>query len=277
MLNLVIAHPLYCCVICAKPLPARLGYDHNANGQRIERRGYMGCLWMVQTPAPTLAMATLGGMEIIKALTRLKGLENDPVFMLLHGWGSNEYDLPDLLNYCGAGSADYASLQAPIAYGMGYTWFGSWAHEGVPEGKSLDEQALAAAQAIDAWVGANIPATRPIVMMGFSQGGLLATHMLRFNPNRYAAAVSCSGWLAPGTVDGDAQLASLQPPVFYGHGAIDDIFPKADVAAMGTFWREHGTLTEEVYPGMAHSINMPEMRDIQRFLEKNGFIRPQIW
>ena len=167
MLNLVIAHPLYCCVICAKPLPARLGYDHNANGQRIERRGYMGCLWMVQTPVPTLAMATLGGMEITKALTRLKGLENDPVFMLLHGWGSNEYDLPDLLNYCGAGSADYASLQAPIAYGMGYTWFGSWAHEGVPEGKSLDEQALAAAQAIDAWVGANIPATRPIVMMAF--------------------------------------------------------------------------------------------------------------
>ena len=54
-------------------------------------------------------MATLGGMEITKALTRLKGLENDPVFMLLHGWGSNEYDLPDLLNYCGAGSADYAS------------------------------------------------------------------------------------------------------------------------------------------------------------------------
>ena len=160
----------------------------------------MGCLWMVQTPVPTLAMATLGGMEITKALTRLKGLENDPVFMLLHGWGSNEYDLPDLLNYCGAGSADYASLQAPIAYGMGYTWFGSWAHEGVPEGKSLDEQALAAAQAIDAWVGANIPATRPIVMMGFSQGGLLATHILRFNPNRYAAAVSCSGWLAPGTL-----------------------------------------------------------------------------
>ena len=46
---------------------------------------------------------------------------------------------------------------------------------------------------------------------------------------------------------------------------------------MGEFWREHGTLTEQVYPGMAHSINMPEMRDIQRFLEANGFIRPQIW
>lgn len=81
-------------------------------------------------------------MKITKALTRLTGPETAPVFVLLHGWGSNEYDLPDLLNYCGAGSADYASLQAPIAYGMGYTWFGAWAHEGVPEGESLDKRRL---------------------------------------------------------------------------------------------------------------------------------------
>lgn len=109
-------------------------------------------------------------MKITKALTRLTGPETAPVFVLLHGWGSNEYDLPDLLNYCGAGSADYASLQAPIAYGMGYTWFGAWAHEGVPEGESLDKQATEAAQAIDTWVAEHIPATRPVVAMGFSQG-----------------------------------------------------------------------------------------------------------
>ena len=130
-------------------------------------------------------------MKITKALTRLTGPETAPVFVLLHGWGSNEYDLPDLLNYCGAGSADYASLQAPIAYGMGYTWFGAWAHEGVPEGESLDKQATEAAQAIDAWVAEHIPATRPVVAMGFSQGGLLAAHLLRCNPQ----AVCGSGLL----------------------------------------------------------------------------------
>ncbi|QSY57874.1 alpha/beta fold hydrolase [Bifidobacterium imperatoris] len=216
-------------------------------------------------------------MKITKALTRLKGPDSAPVFLLLHGWGSNEYDLPDLLNYCGAGSADYASLQAPIAYGMGYTWFGDWAHEGVPEGTSLEHQALEAAQAIDTWVSENIPASRPVVTLGFSQGGLLACHMLRFNPERYAAAVSCSGWLAPGAMPGDEELKTLQRPVFYGHGAIDDIFPVADVQAMSDFWAAHSKLTEQIYPGMAHSINMPEMRDIQRFLESNNFVRPQIW
>lgn len=109
-----------------------------------------------------------GGMDITKALTRLNGSGNDPVFVLLHGWGSNELDLPDLLQYCGASSADFASLRAPIAYGMGYTWFGEWAHEGVPEGRSLDKQAYEAAEAIDRWVAANINGARPIITMGFS-------------------------------------------------------------------------------------------------------------
>ncbi len=215
-------------------------------------------------------------MKITKALTRLTGPETAPVFVLLHGWGSNEYDLPDLLNYCGAGSADYASLQAPIAYGMGYTWFGSWAHEGVPEGESLDKQALRPPRpSTHGW--RRISRHRPVVTMGFSQGGLLAAHLLRCNPQAICRSRLLLWMVGSGSVSGDAELASLKPPVFYGHGAVDDIFPKADVTAMGEFWREHGTLTEQVYPGMAHSINMPEMRDIQRFLETNGFIRPQIW
>ena len=219
---------------------------------------------------------TLGVMDITKALTRLNGSGNDPVFVLLHGWGSNELDLPDLLQYCGAASADFVSLRAPIPYGMGYTWFGKWAHEGVPEGRSLTDQAYEAASAIDRWVGANVSGSRPIIAMGFSQGGLLATHMLRFNPKRYAAAISFSGWLAPGTLPGDKLLIPSQPPVFYGHGSADTIFPTQDVLAMSSFWRRHGTLSEHIYNGMTHSINMDELRDVQRFLESNNLIRPRM-
>ena len=66
----------------------------------------------------------------------------------------------------------------------------------------------------------------PIVVMGFSQGGLLAGEMLRVNPKRYAAAVSFSGFLAHGELPGDDELARLKPPMFYGHGSADDIFPQ---------------------------------------------------
>ncbi|NMN00149.1 phospholipase [Bifidobacterium sp. DSM 109958] len=216
-------------------------------------------------------------LEVTTAITQLRGPASRPVFVLLHGWGSNEHDLPDLLRYCAPG-ADFASLRAPIAYGMGYTWFGSWAHEGVPEGASLDEQARDAGEAVNRWVAANIPADRAVIPMGFSQGGLLAAHLLRLDPGRYRAAVSFSGWLAPGAVDpGDATLAASRPPVFYGHGGADTIFPPEEVAAMGAFWREHGTLTEKVYPGMEHSICMDEMRDVAAFLQSIGAAAPQFW
>ncbi|RSX51568.1 alpha/beta hydrolase [Bifidobacterium callimiconis] len=212
-------------------------------------------------------------MDIPKALTRIRGNVNTPVFVLLHGWGSNEYDLPDLLRFC-APDADYASLRAPIEYGMGYTWFGTWDHEGVPSGASLDEQALAAAEAVDRWVAANVDESRRVVVMGFSQGGLLAGHMLRVNPERYMAAVCFSGWLAPGAVPGDERLKALTPPVFYGHGGADTIFTPDELAAMSGFWKTHGTLTEKIYPGMEHSINMPEMRDVSMFLQSIGAARP---
>ena len=78
-------------------------------------------------------------MRIEHAVASLPANGSGPVFLLLHGWGSNEHDLPGLLDYCAPG-ADYASLRAPISYGPGYTWFGSWDYEGVPTGESLDRQ-----------------------------------------------------------------------------------------------------------------------------------------
>ena len=123
----------------------------------------------------------------------------------------------------------------------------------------------------------SIAPERPIVVMGFSQGGLLAGEMLRVNPKRYAAAVSFSGFLAHGELPGDDELARLKPPMFYGHGSADDIFPKSELDAMSAFYASHTTLTEKIYPGMTHSINMPELRDVAAFLERNGFVRPRIW
>ena len=136
-------------------------------------------------------------MDITHAITNITADSHEPVFLLLHGWGSNEHDLPSLLAYC-APNVEYASLRAPISYGMGYTWFGTWDYDGVPTGKSLDDQALLAGEAIDRWVSDSIAADRPVVVRGFSQGGLLAGQMLRINPKRYAEAVSFAGFLAHG-------------------------------------------------------------------------------
>lgn len=96
-----------------------------------------------------------------------------PLFLCLHGWGSNEADLADMMRYV-APYNDFASLRAPLVLqeaGSGEFGFGqgaySWFHDCVPSGEDLDRDAYAAAQAIDNWVAHNVPEDRAVVPIGF--------------------------------------------------------------------------------------------------------------
>lgn len=172
-----------------------------------------------------------------------------PLFLCLHGWGSNEADLADMMRYV-APYNDFASLRAPLVLqeaGSGEFGFGqgaySWFHDCVPSGKDLDRDAYAAAQAIDDWVTRNVPEDRAVVPIGFSQGGLLAIHLLRVHPERYAASISLSGFLAPGIVAGsapaDSHVAELNIPVFYGYGKNDTVIPMPELFATAAWLDEH--------------------------------------
>ena len=199
-----------------------------------------------------------------------------PMFLLLHGWGSNEDDLAGMMRYV-APYNDYASLRAPLVLqeaGAGEFGFGvgaySWFHDAVPTGEDLDYDAYAAATAIDAWVAANVPADRAVVPLGFSQGALLAIHLLRVHPERYRAAVSLSGFLAPGTVPGtapaDGRLAALDIPVWYSYGEADGVIPKYELYATAAWLEEHTFLTSKSYRGLDHSVSMGEFSDLRGWL-----------
>ena len=103
-----------------------------------------------------------------------------PLFLCLHGWGSNETDLADMMRYV-APYNDFASLRAPLTLqpaGRFAPGAYSWLHDCVDTGEDLDRDAFAAAKAIDDWVSANIPDDRAVVPIGFSQGGLLAVFLV---------------------------------------------------------------------------------------------------
>lgn len=199
-----------------------------------------------------------------------------PMFLCLHGWGSNEEDLADLMRYV-APYNDYASLRAPLVLqgsGAGEFGFGagaySWLHDAVPAGDDLDRDAYAAAVAIDRWVAANVPAERDVVPLGFSQGGLLAVHLLRVHPERYRAAVSLSGFLAPGRVEGtapaDGRIAELEIPVFYGYGDRDGVVPRSELQATEAWLEEHTWLSSRRYRGLDHAVNLDEFADLRQWL-----------
>ncbi|WP_314687319.1 alpha/beta hydrolase-fold protein [uncultured Bifidobacterium sp.] len=196
-----------------------------------------------------------------------------PMFLCLHGWGSNEHDMADLMRYI-APYNDFASLRAPLALeedprGGAYSWF----HDCVPAGEDLDRDAFAAASAIDAWVTDNVPSDRDVVPLGFSQGGLLAVHLLRVHPERYRASVSLSGFLAPGRIEGsapaDSRLAERETPVFFGYGLSDTVIPKYELFAMSAWLDEHAWLTARSYHGLDHAVSLEEFSDVRQWLLDN--------
>ncbi|MFD0704495.1 alpha/beta hydrolase [Alloscardovia venturai] len=221
--------------------------------------------------------------------SRGRGMNNPrrPLFVLLHGWGSNENDIAEFFGSYVSPLSDYVALRAPLTLldpdDMGvfmdddasslaaktdgaYSWF----HEAVPSGENLDRDIYAAACAVDEWVDDFIPDEREIIPFGFSQGGALAVHLLRINPDRYKAVACLSGFCAPGLVegthDGDESLQLKSPHAFYGFGMRDDVVARHESSALAAFLEENTFLKLCEYKKLDHAVNLDECNDVRQWL-----------
>ena len=186
----------------------------------------------------------------------------DPaVLLLLHGYGSNEHDLTGLIPALGL-DLPWASLRAPLDLGNGgAAWFA------ITTPGDPDTQPVAAAtETIWAWVDAHLaPGTR-VIPIGFSQGGLMASQLLRTRPERVLAPVVLGGFVLGAAQPGDDTLAATRPPVFWGRGAEDRVIAAPAIDRTTAFLPQHSTLVERVYPGLAHGIDAAELGDVREFL-----------
>lgn len=200
---------------------------------------------------------------------------NRPFFLGLHGWGSDEVDFVELLQMI-APYNDYASLRAPIPLSdiypnmtAGQTGF-SWLPQMMPQGDDLDRAAFAGAQAINEWVEANVAPERDIVPLGFSQGGLMVTQLLRTNPERYRAAIVLSGFHAPGNIaetrPAESRVANLDIPVFFGFGEADEVIPRYELYGTSAWLEENTYLKQKSYAGLGHGVFYQEIDDIRLWL-----------
>lgn len=200
---------------------------------------------------------------------------NKPLFLGLHGWGSDERDFTELLRMI-APYNDFASLRAPIPLSdlfptmtAGQTGF-AWLTEMLPTGEKLDREAFAAAQAVIDWIRENIPPERDVVPIGFSQGGLMVTQLLRIIPQRFRAAIVLSGFHAPGllpeTAPAEAGLAELEIPVFFGFGGADAVVPRYELYAASAWLEENTYLKQKTYAGLGHGVFYQEIDDIRLWL-----------
>jgi phospholipase/carboxylesterase len=182
------------------------------------------------------------------------------VAVFLHGYGSDERDLPSLAEFLPAGMP-WVSLRAPLRHpSSGYSWYE------LETEFSPDAQILTATDVIWAWVDSQLPEGTLIVPVGFSQGGLMASQLLRSRPAGVAATVVLSGYVARAAQAADAEVAQARPHLFYGRGDADPVIPQ-QFAADAAIWFEANTEVESrVYAGMGHSVSGVECQDLAAFL-----------
>ncbi|MGC5221276.1 alpha/beta hydrolase [Micromonospora sp. DT81.3] len=188
-----------------------------------------------------------------------------PLLVLLHGYGADERDLFGLVPYLPPEFV-VAAVRAPLAPpwpAPGYSWY---AIEGIGNGDPATVT-LAARQLIG-WLGEAGRDAASIGLLGFSQGASVALQALRLEPARFGFVVNLSGYAAPGELPGDAELAELRPPVFWGRGTHDDVIPEFLIAHTTDWLPGHSTLSGRVYPGLTHSVSDQELADVRVFLDK---------
>jgi len=203
--------------------------------------------------------------------------------VLLHGYGSDARDILNIAPYLPTEFV-YASLRAPRQTpppGLGFQWFPLRFDEADPGSVAVDERALEllargasnAADAVADWIedleAADIRPAR-IMLLGFSQGAIVAWQTLRRHPERIAAVVGIAGLVSPDPQEGDELLAASRPPVYWGRGLLDAVIPGIAIRPTRDWLEAHTSLVLHEEPGLGHEFSLDELEGVSAFLREHS-------
>jgi phospholipase/carboxylesterase len=197
--------------------------------------------------------------------TQRSALAGRHLLLLLHGYGADEHDLYPLRDHLPEAFA-VASLAAPLVPpwpAPGRSWYPIDGLDGRDP-----SHVTRAAEAVIAWVDAHAEGAASVGLLGFSQGAAVSLQAMRLDPQRFAFAVVLSGYVTPGDLPRDGELAERRPPVFWGRGTNDDVIPGFLVEYTTQWLPERADLSGRVYQGLTHSVSEQELDDVRTFLDK---------
>jgi phospholipase/carboxylesterase len=195
-----------------------------------------------------------------------------PTILALHGWGASAHDLIGLAPILHGGGALVLCPQGPVAFeiGQGYVGYGWFELSQVrpPTIAEIGRATDGARAFLDAAQSRYPIDRRKTVVMGFSQGGVIAYDLVLRDPGRFAGLIALSSWL-PAELD-DAILT--QPghenfPALVVHGTQDQMIPVTRAQESRERLLKRGlSLTYREYE-MEHGIAPEALRDIVGWLE----------
>lgn len=195
-----------------------------------------------------------------------------PTIVALHGWGANAHDLLGLAPYLHGGQAvvlcPEGPVRVPIGEGLeGRGWFPITA--GGPLDLAGFEQAVAELGRFLEDAFERFPVDRhKVILLGFSQGGVLAYDLALRNPTRFAGLVALSSWLPEALAETVVKQEEHQGfPVFVAHGSQDPMIPVQRAQESRDTLLGFGVgLTFHEYD-MGHELRPETLRDLVEWLE----------
>ena len=212
-------------------------------------------------------------MDLIHTVYEPAGGGPHPAIIALHGWGSNSFDLLSVAPYIAGGRfmviCPQGPLEVPIGPIVGYGWFPI--RMGTPPNPAqVSEAADRTAAFIDSAIRRYPVEPRKLVLLGFSQGGVMAWRIAFRQPEKFAAVVGISTWFPPELKDAAATKADAlsRMPAMVQHGRADDMIEIARARESAEHLRELQVPLDYHEYDCGHEITAQGISDLSAFLER---------
>jgi phospholipase/carboxylesterase len=209
-------------------------------------------------------------MHLLHTVYEPAGDGPHPTIVALHGWGANGMDLLGLAPYLASGQflvlCPEGSVVVPLGPTNGYGWFP------ITMGTPPDPAAVAkgvddAQRFLDAALHRYPIDRTKLVLLGFSQGGVIAYALALADPERFAGLVALSSWLPD-------ELVRTLPPrprdclsALVHHGTRDDMIGVArGRESVENLRRLQVPVTYREFD-IGHEINADSLADLSGWLE----------
>jgi phospholipase/carboxylesterase len=199
-----------------------------------------------------------------------------PTIVALHGRGANAQDLLPLIEAMALDDVLLVAPQAPLELDLGlihgFAWY-SHDQEGVPDRKTFNLGLERLRRfLIDIRSGYPVDPDR-LVLLGFSQGTVMAYAVGLTDPASFRGIVALSGYL-PTRSDLPFQVQKLEGfPVFVSHGRYDDIIPvELGRGAAELLRRAGANVIYREYP-MGHQVSEEALEDLAAWMSETVSLR----
>jgi phospholipase/carboxylesterase len=192
-----------------------------------------------------------------------------PVLVVLHGYGTDEYDLLPITEQIGGGFL-IVSLQAPIDRpNGGHAWYDLIQTENgiIPDDLTRHESEEMLVASLANIINQEGGDVNRVVLMGFSQGAAVIYSLLTvYDLKNYGitpiASINMSGYIPRDILEAISEKRFDGFPFFISHGEFDELIPMQALGEAEKLLTQQGAdVTARMYP-VGHGVLPETVEDI---------------